>query len=112
MLDDNEIKAILDEQKQMGVRFGSLAVLRGALKQSTLDFFLEHLTPEQISKSAFVGKRQFESRSNLILPHKRYRSKNIQTLNSQRAKVMEAKRIKYFSEESGEYRDFDLAWLG
>jgi hypothetical protein len=39
LLDEKQIKIILQEPKQLWVRFGSVAVLKGWLKQETLDFF-------------------------------------------------------------------------
>jgi hypothetical protein len=47
LLDDKQIKIILQEQKQLWVRFGSVAVLKGWLKQETLDFFLIGLWTKQ-----------------------------------------------------------------
>lgn len=46
LLDEQEIRAILWEQKQLGVKFGALAVLKGFIKQKTLTFFLDYFTPD------------------------------------------------------------------
>ena len=54
-LDDAQIEAILKEQVITGVKFGSLAVLRGWIKPATLDFFLSYLAPQSLSR--FVEKR-------------------------------------------------------
>lgn len=56
LLKEHQISQILEEQKKLGVRFGSVAVLKGWLKQGTVDYFLEHLIPEAKSTSAFQGK--------------------------------------------------------
>ena len=56
LLDDRQIEAIMQEHRQLGIRFGSVAVLKGLLKQETVDFFLEYLYPQEKSASAFVGK--------------------------------------------------------
>jgi hypothetical protein len=56
LLDETQIQTIVDEQKKRGlwVRLGTLAVLKGWLAQSTVDFFLENLYPEQYEDSPFV----------------------------------------------------------
>ncbi|MGF1479758.1 MAG: FHA domain-containing protein [Cyanophyceae cyanobacterium] len=51
LLTDKQIQAILAEQQQTGLRFGSVAVLKGLLKQSTLDFFLQSFSSSQTSNS-------------------------------------------------------------
>ncbi|MBD2436615.1 tetratricopeptide repeat protein [Nostoc sp. FACHB-110] len=45
LLNKYQIKAILTEQTQQNLRFGELAVQKGWLKPSTIQFFLEHLAP-------------------------------------------------------------------
>ncbi|MBO3462058.1 tetratricopeptide repeat protein [Aetokthonos hydrillicola Thurmond2011] len=44
LLDDDQILTILSKQRQMGLRFGELAVLHGWIKSTTINFFLEHLS--------------------------------------------------------------------
>lgn len=46
LIKENDIQAILDEQKKLGVKFGSLAVLRGCITQDTLRFFLKYFAPD------------------------------------------------------------------
>lgn len=41
LLDDDQINTILYEQEQMSMKFGSLAVYKGWLKQTTINFFLD-----------------------------------------------------------------------
>lgn len=53
ILNDDQIKAILAEQKQTGIRFGTIAVFQGLIKSTTLDFFLTNLFPEEIHRSPF-----------------------------------------------------------
>jgi hypothetical protein len=43
LLDEEQIETILEEQKLTGDKFGSIAVLKGWLRQNTIDFFVEHL---------------------------------------------------------------------
>ncbi|HAC63084.1 MAG TPA: hypothetical protein DCF68_05975 [Cyanothece sp. UBA12306] len=43
LLNDRQIKAILYEQKRLGLKFGDVAVLHGWIKPTTLDFFLKNL---------------------------------------------------------------------
>ena len=57
ILDDEQVKIILAEQRATGVRFGTIAVFQGFLKSTTLDFFLANLFPEEIHKSPFVNMR-------------------------------------------------------
>jgi hypothetical protein len=57
LLSEDQIKSILDEQKHTLVRFGALAVLKGYLKQGTVDFFVRYLYPEHQKGSLFMEKR-------------------------------------------------------
>jgi tetratricopeptide (TPR) repeat protein len=47
LLNEHQIKTILTEQAQHDLRFGELAVLKGWLKSTTIQFFLEHLAAAQ-----------------------------------------------------------------
>ena len=49
LLDEEQISAILDQQRQTGLLFGTLTALKGWLKQTTINFFLEYLAAEQQS---------------------------------------------------------------
>ena len=76
LLEQEHVEAILEEQRQTGVRFGTVAVLQGFIKSTTLDFFLMHLFPKQSGDSPFVNMRssrkvkQRSSRSrSTISPH-------------------------------------------
>ncbi len=51
LLKEGDIEKILNEQKHTGVRFGTVAVLQGFLKSTTLDFFLMYLFPKQLTTS-------------------------------------------------------------
>ena len=51
LLKEKDIKKILDEQRFTGVRFGTVAVLQGILKSTTLDFFLMYLFPKEFKVS-------------------------------------------------------------
>ncbi|AUC60967.1 hypothetical protein AA637_07260 [Cyanobacterium sp. HL-69] len=42
LLDDGQVQEILDEQTNSEIKFGYIAVLKGYVKQETLDFFLRH----------------------------------------------------------------------
>lgn len=56
LLNEEQIQQILLEQKQLGVRFGALAVLKGWVKQQTVDYFLENLVPQAKEFSDFQPK--------------------------------------------------------
>ena len=49
LLSQQDIEAILEEQRLTGVKFGYLAVLRGFVREETLEFFLRYLTKENNS---------------------------------------------------------------
>ena len=55
ILNSAQIELILAEQRSTGVRFGTVAVLQGFLKSTTLDFFLANLFPEELHVSPFVN---------------------------------------------------------
>ena len=57
LLQPEDIEVILEEQIQTGVRFGTIAVLQGFIKSTTLDFFLMNLFPRQFGDSPFVNLR-------------------------------------------------------
>ena len=46
LLSEKDIEDILNEQKLTGVKFGSIAVMKGLLKEQTLDFFLKYFAIE------------------------------------------------------------------
>ncbi len=60
LLTENQIQMILAEQNQTCLRFGATAVLKGFLKQNTIDFFLNNLFPEQAVASSYIT-RHFET---------------------------------------------------
>ena len=51
LLTPDQVDALLKEQKQCGVRLGSLAVMRGWLPKRTLDFLLEVLFPDRMHEN-------------------------------------------------------------
>lgn len=57
LLREDQVNLILEEQRKLGIRFGSVAVLKGWIKQKTLDYFLDNLIPEARTTSAFQGKQ-------------------------------------------------------
>ncbi|AFY77470.1 hypothetical protein Ple7327_2146 [Pleurocapsa sp. PCC 7327] len=54
LLDEEQIHLLLSEQGQIGLRLGALAVLKGWLKPTTLEFFLKYLCPDRQSESPFT----------------------------------------------------------
>ena len=62
LLTDKQIKMILTEQNQTCLRFGAIAVLKGFLKQNTIDFFLTNLFPDQAIASSYIT-RHFEKQT-------------------------------------------------
>ncbi|MEM9271643.1 MAG: hypothetical protein AAGA80_01585 [Cyanobacteria bacterium P01_F01_bin.143] len=57
LLELEDVETILEEQTQTGVRFGTVAVLQGFIKSTTLDFFLMNLFPKEFQHSPFVNMR-------------------------------------------------------
>jgi hypothetical protein len=55
ILKPEQLEAVLEEQKNTGIRFGTIAVMQGHLKSTTLDFFLMYLFPDEIAVSPFVN---------------------------------------------------------
>lgn len=51
LLDENQIQTIVCEQEQTNMKFGSLAVYKGWLKQTTVNFFLNALSPSDAPKN-------------------------------------------------------------
>ena len=51
LLTQEQVDELLKEQRQCGVRIGSLAVMHGWISKQTLDFFLELLFPEKLNES-------------------------------------------------------------
>jgi hypothetical protein len=58
LLTEEQIAKILTEQEALWLRFGTVAVLKGWLKQTTLDFFLRHLFPEEFAKPVHRQRRK------------------------------------------------------
>ena len=56
LLSLKQTEEILQEQPRSLVRFGSVAVIRGWLKQKTLDFFLVSLFPAKATQSSIMKK--------------------------------------------------------
>ncbi len=55
LLDEEQISAILSAQRKTRIRFGTLAALKGWIKQTTINFFVESLAPEPKSN---LGQNQ------------------------------------------------------
>ena len=61
ILDRDQIETILAEQRETGVRFGTVAVFQGFIRSTTLDFFLANLYPEELHASPFVNMHRGSS---------------------------------------------------
>ncbi|MEB3228823.1 MAG: hypothetical protein VKJ27_10615 [Synechocystis sp.] len=53
LLEPDQVEIILTEQKKMGLRFGAMAVLKGWIKQETMDYFLLNLKSDMSKRSGF-----------------------------------------------------------
>ena len=71
-------------------KFGSLAVIRGWIKQSTLDFFLNYLFPQAKSKSPFV-----ERHATADLKSQQIGDKNTRVLYGEDGEALTAGNVKF-----------------
>jgi hypothetical protein len=60
LIDDHQLQDILSQQGQgrLWMRIGALAVLKGWLNQTTVDFLLENLHPDKAGDSPFLKTKQ------------------------------------------------------
>jgi tetratricopeptide (TPR) repeat protein len=70
LLDEQQVQAILAEQQNCKGEFGEIAIAKGWIKQSTLDFFLSHLktelSPVSASEAMGLSKESPNFRQGLI----------------------------------------------
>ncbi len=67
LLDESQIKAILAEQVRQTtprVRFGKLVVLKGWLKQDTIDFFLDNLSSRAEQDKVYISQTVLKTLNN------------------------------------------------
>ena len=57
LLTPEQTDAVLHEQNQLWIKFGSVAVIKGFIEQPTLDFFLKNLFPLADLESHSIGAR-------------------------------------------------------
>ena len=57
---EEQIALLVEEQRKgsLWIRLGSLAAIKGWVNWSTVEFFLQHLYPEQAKQSAFVKPKK------------------------------------------------------
>ncbi|KGF73115.1 hypothetical protein DO97_01910 [Neosynechococcus sphagnicola sy1] len=60
LLTEAQIQELLKEQWQTRARFGSLAVLKGWIKEPTLKFFIANLRPQHLTHSNYIQVQQSE----------------------------------------------------
>lgn len=77
LLNEEQIATILREQKQTGLRFGELAVKKGWLKSTTIDFFLN-----------LLGSRQLKDRQTPVVEHRDF-SESSKYLREIRQRLLE-----------------------
>ncbi|MBE9223472.1 hypothetical protein IQ215_12265 [Cyanobacterium stanieri LEGE 03274] len=58
LLDEGQIGEILDEQIHSEIKFGYIAVLKGYLKQETLDFFLRHFVYDGLERKTICQSKE------------------------------------------------------
>jgi lipopolysaccharide/colanic/teichoic acid biosynthesis glycosyltransferase len=67
LLDQAQVDQILQQQPQTGLSFGELAVLKGWVKQETIDVFLEYVNRDSTSFSAHQNHASLESRRKRLI---------------------------------------------
>ena len=60
LLTKKQINSILEEQKQLWIKFGEVAILQGLVEKTTVDFFLNNLCPAALLESPFINKRNVD----------------------------------------------------
>ena len=111
LLEPKDIEAILEEQKLNKIRFGSAAVLQGLIKQTTLDFFLMYLFPNE------VGASYFSSRNNFVHHRHPLTSQRIVALSDYRqnsdSKSLELQEDKIEPRENhiDDTEEFEIKWI-
>lgn len=103
LLEEQQIKAILEEQKASGIRFGTVAVLQGLLKSTTLDFFLMYLFPQEAGISPFVGKYKINSQQ--------YQQSSQRISLPKNLKQDKAYELKLNQSQSEELATSDIIWI-
>ncbi|WP_448564717.1 hypothetical protein [Trichothermofontia sp.] len=109
LLNEEQITVLLKEQAKTGVKLGALAVLHGWLKQDTITFFLQHLNPQALAESAFVGRRTpitAQARSaTLPIAHSQATYPPDRDRNSPIPSLKDSKN------DSDDLDDFDVVWF-
>ncbi|MEM8829927.1 MAG: hypothetical protein AAGE96_11280 [Cyanobacteria bacterium P01_G01_bin.19] len=62
LLNDEQIQAILAEQKKNKLKFGSIAVQKGWLEQDTVNFFLSELRPQKTKLISLIALEEYNSK--------------------------------------------------
>ncbi|MEM7591852.1 MAG: tetratricopeptide repeat protein [Cyanobacteria bacterium P01_A01_bin.83] len=63
LLSDQQIKIILQEQKQTKAKFGELAIAKGWLKRTTVNFFLRYLMADSLASPKILDRQLGKSKS-------------------------------------------------
>jgi hypothetical protein len=73
LLDDYQIRLLLTEQQENPtprIRFGKLVVLKGWLKQDTVDFFLDNLAARAEQDKVYISQTVLKTLTNHPFPNK------------------------------------------
>lgn len=93
LLSENNIKDILQEQKQIGLQFGEIATLKGLIKQETVTFFIENF-------ALYKSKQDYHE-------HKRK-----QITGGNKAKLMEKYSLNYQPTKVKVVDLDEISWIG
>lgn len=82
LLTEQQIYSILAEQEKIWVKFGSVAILQGLVKQKTVDFFLTSLFPLALKESSLKSRGNQLPLANLELDSSQLDKSEIAESNS------------------------------
>ena len=66
LLTGEQTYLILEEQKQLWIKFGSIAIVKGLITQDTLNFFLDNLFPGVSSEPPAIGARSSSKKEEIV----------------------------------------------
>jgi len=66
LIDISQVNAVLQEQKQLWIKFGTVAVIKGFIQQKTLDFFLNSLFPMTLLEAPTIGAKSIKHQLNCV----------------------------------------------
>jgi hypothetical protein len=104
LLTREQVNSILCEQKRLGVKFGSVAVLKGWLKQPTVDFFSTHFYAHNHDDFSLQHRKKIVSKTT--------RSRIKTETNNRTQKLKQKQNIINSHEQLTDLGYQDIPWIG